>query len=336
VVAPATEYDAAWKATLETFLQPCLAIAFPQLDALIDWSVPPRFLETELREIVRDSETGPMRVDKLVEVQRNDRVTELLLVHAEVQAHRDDQMPLRMFRYFIRIFDRFGRPPVSLAILADPGSGWSPGPYEYAAMGCLLSFRYATCKLAALDLEPWIVAGNPVARVIQAHRLAQQTRVDMVARRSGKLGLVRQLLESGMTDADVREVMRLIHWLLALPRDEELGFREEVRKMEVSMQMPRRSTYEQIVWEEGVEKGRRDGQVQGRLEGRNTGAQNVLLELIADRFGVCGTDLIGRIQQIQDESELLRLARMVFRVKSLEEFEVELNVGEQTGPGPGA
>jgi predicted transposase YdaD len=332
VVTPATEYDAAWKATLETFLQPCLAMAFPQLAALIDWSVPPRFLETELREIVRDSETGSMRVDKLVEVQRNDGVTELLLVHAEVQVQRDDQMPLRMFRYFIRIFDRFGRPPVSLAILADPGRGWWPGAYEYAVAGCSMTFRYATCRLAELDLGPWIAAGNPVARVIQAHRLAQQTRTDMVARRRGKLGLIRQLLESGMADAEVREVTRLIHWLLALPREDELEFRQEVRKMEVSMQMPRRSTYEQIVWEEGVEKGRQDGQV----EGRNVGAQDMLLDLMADRFGACGAELGSRIRQIQDESKLLRLARMVFRVTSLADFEAEMKAGEQSGPGAGA
>jgi hypothetical protein len=66
----ATEYDAAWKATLETFFQPCLSLTFPRLADRIDGSVPPRFLDTELQEIVRDSDAGPMRVDKLVEVQR--------------------------------------------------------------------------------------------------------------------------------------------------------------------------------------------------------------------------------------------------------------------------
>ncbi len=110
-MSPTTEYDAAWKATLETFLQPCLAIAFPALADQINWSAPPRFLDTELQEIVRDSESGPMRVDKLVEVSRRDGEKELLLVHVEVQAQRDDDLPRRMFQYFCRIFDRFGRAP---------------------------------------------------------------------------------------------------------------------------------------------------------------------------------------------------------------------------------
>jgi hypothetical protein len=67
-----------------------------------------------------------------------------------------------------------------------------------------------------------------VARVIEAHRLAQGTTRKPKARRSGKLGLVRALLESGMGDAEIREVMRLVHWLLALPEEEELEFRKDV------------------------------------------------------------------------------------------------------------
>ena len=326
---PPTEYDAAWKATLETFLQPCLAIAFPALAALIDWAVPPRFLDTELQEIVRDSDSGPMRVDKLVEVRRRDGVRELLLVHVEVQAQRDDDLPRRMFQYFCRIFDRFGRPPVSLAVLADPNPQWRPKPFTRVLAGCSLNFQYATCKLADLELEPWIAAGNPVARVIEAHRMAQETGKDMKKRRTGKLGLVRQLLESGMNELEVREVMRLVHWLLALPEVDELGFRKEVKEMEASMQTKRRSTYERIVWEEGLvqgrDEGRLEGRVEGRVEGRHTAALELLLELVSERFGPCGDGLRARVGAIRDESRLRQLARAVLTASTLNEFEARLD-----------
>ncbi len=332
-----TEYDVAWKATLETFLQPCLVLAFPALADQIDWSVPPRFLDTELHEIVRDSESGPMRVDKLVEVVRRDGATELLLVHIEVQAQRDDDLPRRMFQYFCRIFDRFGRPPVSLAVLADPNPRWRPEPFTRCFADCSLHFQYATCKLTDLHLEPWIAAGNPVARVIEAHRMAQRTGKDVRGRRQGKLGLVRQLLESGMEEAGVREVMRLIHWLLALPEEEELGFRKDVRDMETSMQTKRRSTYERIVWQEGVERGlaqgrdegrqegrqegRREGQLEGRIEGRHSAARELLLDLVRVRFGTCASPLRDRIEAIQDEARLRELALAVVTVSSLSVFE---------------
>ncbi len=326
---PPTEYDAAWKATLETFLQPCLALAFPALADLIDWSAPPRFLDTELQEIVRDSESGPMRVDKLVEVRRQDGRKELLLVHVGVQAQRDDDLPRRMFQYFCRIFDRFGRPPVSLAVLADPSPHWRPEAFTQTLAGCSLNFQYATCKLADLDLEPWISVGNPVARVIEAHRMAQATGRDVMERRTGKLGLVRRLLESGTSELEVREVMRLIHWLLALPEAEELRFRKEVKEMEANMQTKRRSTYERIVWEEGLvqgrDEGRLEGRLEGRMEGRHTAAQDLVLDLVSERFGPCSEALRARVGAIRDESRLRQLARATLTVSTLPEFEARLD-----------
>jgi len=327
VLDSSTEYDAAWKATLETFLQPCLSLAFPRLADQIDWSAPPRFLDTELQEIVRDSEGGPMRVDKLVEVQRRDGPNGVLLIHVEVQAQRDDELPFRMFRYLCRILDRFGRMPTSLVILADANPRWRPKAYEFCGPVSSLRFNYATCKFTDLDLEPWITAGNPVARVIEAHRLAQGTGRNMKARRSGKLGLVRHLLESGMGELEVREVMRLIHWLLALPEEEELGLRKDVKQMEASMQTKRRSTYERIVWEEGLEQGLERGRAQGRYDAM----RECLLDQVAERFGPCSEGLRARVQSIQDESELRQLGRAILKVSTLAEFEARAGAIPQSG-----
>ena len=316
-----TDYDTAWKATLETFLPACIELTFPRLAALIDWSVAPEFLDTELQEIVRGSATGRKRVDKLIKLQRQDGSLELLLIHVEVQSQRDDELPSRMFRYLCRILDRFGQPPVSLAILADPYPRWDPGPYAYSLAGMSIVFQYATCKLAELDLTPWIAACNPVARVIEAHRLAQGTTRKPKARRSGKLGLVRALLESGMGDAEIREVMRLVHWLLALPEEEELEFRKDVKHMEASMQTKRRSTYERIVWEEGRDEGRVEGRNEGRNEGRLVAGRELLLDQLNEKFGSGSDRIRGRVEAIADETRLRQLARAILTVSTLQEFE---------------
>jgi hypothetical protein len=318
--------------TLETFLPACLELMFPELAALIDGSVAPVFLDTELQKILPDSAAGVLRVDKLIRVQRKDGSPELLLIHVEVQAQRDDDLPRRMFRYLCRILDQFDQPPVSLAILADPNPSWRPGPYEYHLAGASLVFQCGICKLAELDLEPLIAAGNPVARVIQAHRLAQGTSGDPKARRSGKLGMVRQLLESGMSDEEIREVMRAVHWLLALPEGEELGFREDVKQMEASMQTKERSPYERIVWNEGLEmglqqgleKGLEKGLERGRMEGRLTAAREMLLEMVHARFGPCTGAFRTRIEAIQEEGQLLQLARVVLSASSLADLETRL------------
>ncbi len=311
-----TQYDAAWKQTLERFLPDFLKLAFPDLAASIDWSAPVSFLDTELQEIVRESESGLMRVDKLVEVRRRDGAGELLLIHAEVQAQRDDALPERMFRYFCRIMDRFRRFPVSVAVLADPTPNWKPTRFVIQEHGCGVEFEFPVCKLSELDLEPWLAAGNPVARVIQAHRLAQKTGGNPLARREGKLGLVRNLLLSGVPEQEIREVLRLIHWLLALSAEEEQSFRQDLRRLQEKLRMPNLSPYDRIVWEEG----RVEGRVEGRHEGRLTALREMLMEHLSIRFGPLGIDLQSRIEAIQDEKELQRLARWVISAPSLEEF----------------
>jgi hypothetical protein len=101
--------------------------------------------------------------------------------------------------------------------------------------------------------------------------------------------------------------------LLALPEEEELGFRKDVKEMEASMQTKERSPYERIVWNEGLETG--------RAEGRLTAAREMLIEMIHARFGPCKEAFRARIEAIQDEGQLWQLARAVLSVSSPAELE---------------
>ena len=135
-----------------------------------------------------------------------------------------------------------------------------------------------------------------------------------------------------MSDTEVREVMRTIHWLLALPEEEELGFRKDVKEMEASMQTKERSPYERIVWNEGLEKGLEQGletgleqgRAEGRAEGRLTAAREMLLEMFLARFGPCKEAFRARIEAIQDEGQLWQLARAVLSVSSPAELETRI------------
>ena len=164
---PADHYDAAWKLVIELLLRPFLELFFKAVADRVDWSVRPEFLDGQLQSIVPDGSPGEMRADKLVKVGMLGGGTAVLLIHVEVQAQRDGELGLRMFRYHYRLFDKFGLPPAALVVLADDEPGWRPGPYEHGPGPSSLRFEYATCKLMDLELGPWIEAGNPVARVVQ-------------------------------------------------------------------------------------------------------------------------------------------------------------------------
>ena len=329
-----TDYDGAWKETLERFLPQFLELAFPSIHRAVDWSKSVKFLDTELQEIVRAAEAGTIRADKLVEVVRVDGVEDWLLIHAEVQTQREAVFAERMFDYHCRIRNRFQRPLVSLALLADEQVRWRPTWYEVEVLGCRIRFDFPVCKLAELELEPWLAVGNPVARVIAAHRMAQQTAGAGGARkrRSGKLGLVRSLLESGASVGEVAEVLRLMNWLLALPAGEEVVFREELGRLQQEMSMPYISTYDRLVRAEGLEEGLLLGRQEGREEGREEGVRkgrrlalrDTIAEALLERFGASSVAIRPRLEAVEDEAVLRHLVKRVWTAGSMAEFEAEL------------
>ena len=166
-------YDAAGKLVIEFLLRLFLGLFFKAIADGVDGSVRPEFLVGQPQSIMPEGSPGEMGADKLVRVGVLGRGSAVLLVHVEAQAQRDPDPARRMFRYPYRLFDKFGH----------------PSAHEHETGMSRLRFEYATCKLRELDLRPWIAARNRVARVVQAHRMAQPTRGDMVARRKAKLAL---------------------------------------------------------------------------------------------------------------------------------------------------
>jgi len=75
-----TAFDAPWKAALEYFLDEFLALCFPPVHALIDWTVAPVFLETELQQLAPQRHEPRRTVDKLVQVRLKDGREEWLLI----------------------------------------------------------------------------------------------------------------------------------------------------------------------------------------------------------------------------------------------------------------
>lgn len=54
-----------------------------------------------------------------------------LLLHIELQSQMDSGFPKRMFIYHYRIYDRYDREVVSLAVLGDEQPNWRPTEYGY-------------------------------------------------------------------------------------------------------------------------------------------------------------------------------------------------------------
>jgi hypothetical protein len=302
------DYDGAWKEALELYLEPFLRLCFPIVHAGIDWNHLPIPLDKELQEIVRDAQTGRRHVDKLFRVVRRDGVEEWLLIHIEVQSQPDPRLSERMYRYHHRIGDRYDRPVVSLAVLADKAPRFRPGRYEVETWGCRVRFEYPTCKL--LDLSDELLEGedNPAAIVIAAHRAAQRLARDPASRKTAKWQLTRRLYERGYTKEQILNLYRLIDWLIQLPEELKIEFRDQVAEYEEQQRMPYITSIEEL--------GRKEGWREGVISTR----QNDVVDALEIRFGQVPDACRQAILVIRDEDRLRTLHHAAIQSGSIDDF----------------
>ena len=206
------DYDNPWQEVLERYFRECLALFLPQAHAEIDWSQAPVFLDKELRQVTPDAELGLRRVDKLARVWRQDGAEAWVLIHVEVQSQEDTTFAERMYVYNYRLYDRYRRRVVSLAVLGDERANWRPARFGYELWGCEVGLRFPTVKL--LDYRArWTeleASRNPFAVVVMAHLKALETQADPAARKTAKWQLLRRLYERGDGRADILNLFRFI------------------------------------------------------------------------------------------------------------------------------
>ncbi|MCA1596239.1 MAG: hypothetical protein LC772_07425, partial [Chloroflexi bacterium] len=89
------EYDSPWKLMLERYFPSFLAFFFPLVYKDIDWARSYEFLDTELKEVVRDARLGRRLVDKLVKVWLLSGDEAWVLIHIEIQGQVDRTFPER-------------------------------------------------------------------------------------------------------------------------------------------------------------------------------------------------------------------------------------------------
>jgi hypothetical protein len=303
------ELDSPWKEALEHFLEPFLGLCFPQVHAGIDWTRGYESLDKELQQIVRDAKVRKRVADKLFKVWRRDGREAWLLVHIEVQGQRDSTFPERMFVYHYRIYDRYRRTIVSLAALCDEHAGWRPDHFSCDEWGCKVGIWFPIVKILdyrgqeeALEQSP-----NPFAAIILAQLKVLETRQAQSTRWQWKLRIVKGLYDRGLTREQVRQLFRVIDWMLALPPDLEQAFRVELGRFEEERHMPYVTSVERLARQEG------------RDEGLAEGLQKGVLALLRLRFDTVGAKVARKVRSVHDVKRLEAVMRTATDAKTIDE-----------------
>ncbi|MEM1392887.1 MAG: cytosolic protein [Cyanobacteria bacterium P01_H01_bin.150] len=304
---PQTKFDSPWKDVLERYFEDFMLFFFPQAHRRIDWTKKVEFLDKELLAVVGDAEIGTRFADKLVKVYLLNGEENWILVHVEIQSQEEVEFALRMYTYNYRIYDRYKKFVVSLAILGDENRSWRPSQYNRQLFGCGIRFRFPVVKL--LDYEQRLSeleqSRNPFATVVMAHLQAKATASNRTERKQQKLTLVKRLYELGFERDSIIILFRFIDWMMTLPNDLAKEFWREYSDFEESKRMQYVTSVERI----GIEKG----VLQGLLEAIELG-----LEL---KFGADALSLMEEIYHIDNIEQLRAVKDGIKTVNSIEELQ---------------
>jgi hypothetical protein len=320
-----SDFDSPWKEALDHFLPAFLAFFFPEVHAGVDWSRDYEALDKELQQVAREGELGLRLADKLFRVWRPNGEEAWVLIHIEIQSQPDEEFAERMYVYNYRLYDRYRRPVVSLAVLGDERGSWRPNSFGYQLWGCAVRLDFPIAKLLdyARDLGALEALPNPFGLVVLAHLQTLATRRDPQTRQFWKTRLAKSLLNRGLEAAAIRQLFGLIDWMMDLPPELANAFSDDIRQFEEGRKMPYINSIERQILAESREEGRREGREEGREEGRQEGEILALrrsIALILDiKFGAAGLALLPDIAKLEDVSILRSLPEAIRAAATLEE-----------------
>jgi len=305
-------FDEAWKKIIERFFPHLLRFFVPELYDDVDFEKDIQFLDKEMEQLGIRSVKGAKYVDKLVGVPLKDGEEQWILVHIEVQGYSEEYFSERMFRYFYKIFDRYGKRVLSMAILTGEEEIPDEGIFELKTYGSGVDFRYLTFRLMDYNKEQLENDPNPIAIVVLASQESQR------AKRKGdtfnvKLYLIMKLYDRGYTKQEVIDLFEFIDWILQLSEEEEEIILEEIKEIEGVKRMPYITSVERIGMKQGLQ--------QGLLED----GREMVLEALDERFGEVQSEVANAVNQIENRDTLKSLLRSAIRCASLEDFKKALN-----------
>jgi len=193
-------------------------------------------------------------------------------------------------------------------------------------LGYRTQIRYGVAKLLDYGGEPGRLEtdANPFAAVVLAHLRTLETREDPPARRRWKTLLVKGLCHRGWSAEDVRQLFRVIDWMMTLPTELEQEFRQELAQYEEERHVPYVTSIERLALEEGLERGREEGLERGRQQGLKDGLLAGIATALETKFGKAGRKLLPRIRAVGDVAALRSLLKAIPSARTPEDIRQRL------------
>lgn len=262
--------DKIWKNVISKFFSSFTEFFLPELHENIDFNQKPRFLDNELLKITQKSIGKNRTSDKLVEVSLKDGTNKWILIHIEIQDSKKDDFSFRMFQYFYRIFDKFNKKIVAVAVYTDSNKTFKPNEYKDSFFGTQISYKFNTYKILDQknNIEELKQSKNPFSLVVLASFYYLESKKDENKRYNFKLELTSLLFEKGYVDQDIKELLDFIDILVKFKTEDlENKYLKEVDVMSKTKDKPLIGNYNKMLIERGKLEGVKEGVEKGVKEG---------------------------------------------------------------------
>jgi hypothetical protein len=221
-----------------------------------------------------------------------------------------------MYIYNYRIFDKFRKTVISLALLTDDDLRFRPTEYRRSNLGCEVIFRYPLAKV--IDYRDHIneleASSHPFAIIVLAFLKTLETEGNVQERYKWKKRFLLELYKRGMKRETILAIYKFIDWVMELPDKLDTKIYHEIKITKETKVMPHITTAERI----------------GRAEGQKIAMQQAVATVISSKFGKLGRPLIKRSRQVANlevlEKMLARLAKspnLSDAAKVLDEIELQ-------------
>jgi hypothetical protein len=261
-MAELIDHDRLFKELLSTFFEEFIMLFFPNAYEEIDFHNF-RFLSEEIVTDVTEGEK--YRLDLLVETKLKGE-DGLIVIHVESQAQYQHNFNERMFIYFGRLFEKYRRKILPIAIFSHDLKRKEPDSFsmDFPFLS-VLDFRFLTIQLKKENWRNYLRQDNPVAAALLSKMgYTEREKTEL------KVEFLFMLLRLKLDPAKQILIMGFFDTYLQLTEEEEQKVIVEVRAMsakEADKVMEIINSYER--------RGRELGKEEGKLEAIRTVAKRM-------------------------------------------------------------
>ncbi len=266
-----------------------------------------------------------LRVDFLA------RLEDESIMHIEFQSFNDPNMPFRMLRYYLAIWESYPSSPIK-QLLVYVGNRKLRMKSRLRIRN--LSFSYEMIDIRQIDCRVLLESPDPMDRLLAC-----------LCKVEDEAYLIEKLIKTmeGMNEEERKDYLLKALTLTELRPNLRIRLTEEVRHMPIvvrpeDVRLPKRKLKKDILYRLGLEEGKQigfqEGEVIGIEKGKQIGfqegeiigiekgllksAQDMVVAIIEAKLGYVPEEIANRIREIKDVEFLRSLAKKL--VSASEDF----------------